>query len=674
MRYEQIDRKIPSALKKLIMGQSWCASLIEQGVEFPGLLTDQEYLSSLERHLSAIEKQTLRLILSSFGCEPFTSEILEKQAALRLSGSQVALGLVGLRRYGVIAAFRKAWGDQLYALPEDGFASWQRLLFPEVKLRTKEASIELEQLEAVDQVGWEWQVLVANPRGLAQQVFHFVAACSQQSTLPLTNKGTLHKKQLQKLMEHVSLRREVLQACGLSHAYRDVYEEPAAILLEMTIRLGILQTQADRYVLNEQACLGWMKGSYDRQQGVLYRIWRQLLTPAPLWLEHGLALLERAIQGQWCDLSIIIIQGVRSCCSLGGHGAEDDVIRRTLMDALIIPLAIFRFVELSKDQEGTLWFRWLISPLEANLSVDDRSSEDFLILQKEHSLYVQPDFDILLPPQVPLRVEWEIAAFADLLSTDLVRTYRLKSESFHRAWEKGVSSEMIISLLQEHACYEVPEHIMKALRQWGEHAGNVHFQEVTLLRCCSEEMAEALLRNEKCRSLLGERVGSSDFIIFSEHLTSLAKCLEGMGYHTGNNGDRKNMKASVSASLPTDQPMGLFYSRDTVRLYEMEPILPECDNLYPEMQMIPPLWLKEFRDYHGTTRKELIRKAIEWKSYLQLRQEGRDRFIIPSVLREDRTGFTLVGFEAQQEISLTGEDFSEMKLILPGINDEGLPC
>ncbi|MNR02945.1 hypothetical protein D3C85_1188200 [compost metagenome] len=86
------------------------------------------------------------------------------------------------------------------------------------------------------------------------------------------------------------------------------------------------------------------------------------------------------------------------------------------------------------------------------------------------------------------------------------------------------------------------------------------------------------------------------------------------------------------------------------------------------MQQIPMSWIKEFRDYHASTRKDMIRKAIEWKSVLQLRKEGRDCFIIPRMLREDRTGWILEGWEEYQEIAWPSEDWKEMRLILPGIN------
>jgi hypothetical protein len=674
MRYEQVLKKMPQALKDLITEQKWCSSFLKQGITLSDLLTDPSCLAELVPHLSADEKNTLRLILSTFGCEPFTRDALEKQSALRMAGAQVAIGLLGLRRVGIIAAFRKAWGEQLFVLPEDAFAAWQQLLYPSVELRTSGDNSALALLEAENTGHFsktDQEATPYNPRGLAQQLFHFLVACYQQPSLPLTNKGTLHKKQLSKVTQHLSLPREILRSAGLTYAFRDIYDDQAVLMLEMAIRMGIISGQGDQYLFNQEACMSWLQGSYDEQQGHLYRIWRQLLLPAPAWLQHGISLMERVGSRRWYEVDAIV-KGIWVCCSHMGQLDEESSLRQAFVSTWIAPLSIFRFLELSTDQKGILWFRWLITPVQMASTVkeDDRISIETNL--KLPSLYVQPDFEMLLPPDVSLRTEWDIAAFSDLQTTDLVRTYRLTKESFYRAWEKGISSEEIIHILQENAYYDVPSHITVTLQQWGEQSGKLHFAEVTLLRCRSSDVADALLRNEKCLPFLEDRISGSDFIVLREHLSLLAKCLENMGFNPRSSRKNKHSEVSYSVSSPEIQTAGLCYSRDTIQLYEMDTQLPERDDLYPEMQDIPLSWLQEFRAYHGSTRKEMIRKAIEWKSCLQLRKEGRNRFIIPRNLREERSGWILEGLEEYQEISLSGEDWEEMKLILPGINDEGV--
>ena len=119
--------------------------------------------------------------------------------------------------------------------------AWHLLLFPSDQLQTGKEDLALELWEAGSsgQFNTSGAAKPINPRGLAQQLFHFLVACNQQPSLPLTNKGILHKKQLQKLTEHLALPNDILRSAGLTYAFRDVYDEPAALMIEMAIRMGL---------------------------------------------------------------------------------------------------------------------------------------------------------------------------------------------------------------------------------------------------------------------------------------------------------------------------------------------------------------------------------------------------------------------------------------------------
>ncbi|MFD0697185.1 helicase-associated domain-containing protein [Paenibacillus sp. GCM10027628] len=670
MRYEHIFKKMPPTLSALISEQAWCRNMMNQGQSLTNLLSVKANLVILVRQMSMIEINLLRLILSTFGCEPFTKETLDKHADTRMAGAEVAVGLIGLRKLGVIVAFRKAWGEQLFVLPEDGFSAWQELLYPEIQIRTNADDREMELKD----------IAPTSARGLAQQLFHFISACSKQPSLPLTGKGTLHKKQLQKLSEQFVISREILQATGLSYAFRDAYDENTAILLEMAIRLEVLVHVGDRYRLDHEALTTWLHLPYEVQQAELYAIWRRILVPAPVWLQHGISLMERAASYKWFSLDDVVA-AIHQCSTLSVQPGFS-AVRNALMDQWIKPLCAFRWLDIGDDGVGGTWFRYLIPvPFERSVvEIKEMKTSVTTDLQNERSIYVQPDFELLLPPHVSLNTEWQIASFADLQSSDLVRTYRITKASFHRALENGSSCDEILRFLHIHAFYEVPEHVEITLKQWDQQSGKLQFEEVMLLRCESAEIAEVLLRNEKCSGYLQNRVGDSHFIVKRDELAALRKYLEQMGYHPRNIADHEvDAKSLSSPSRQSDsaenadkpaKPQGLFYSRDTIQLYEIDSALPRWDDLYPDMQDIPALWLKEFRDYHGSTRKEMIRKAIEWKSCLRLRKEGSNRLIIPRAILEERSGWMLIGMEAHQEIILKSEDWEEMKLILPGINDE----
>ncbi|UJF35262.1 hypothetical protein [Paenibacillus hexagrammi] len=111
MKYEQVYRKLPREIKEQLKAGPWFA---ESGLPLDrihALLTDDEALSSLRRMLSKTELRVLKLIWTAFAAEPFTTHGLEKFAGARLSGAEIQAGLYGLRRQGLVAAFRKSWGS-----------------------------------------------------------------------------------------------------------------------------------------------------------------------------------------------------------------------------------------------------------------------------------------------------------------------------------------------------------------------------------------------------------------------------------------------------------------------------------------------------------------------------------------------------------------------------------
>lgn len=677
MKCEQVERKMPQTLKDRIVSHLRLPESHGQCESLTELLTDPTNLANLYKKLSGDELQTLRLILASFGCLSFTEEKLQKEATQHMAGAQVRYGLMGLRRYGIIIAFRKSWGDQLFVLPEDAFAGWQWLLFPSRLSHRGDHESELEPVEIGDLSEYgnshiNGDDCAVSPRGLAQQLFHFLVSCSRQSVFPFTNKGTLYKKQVLKLTEHVRLPHNVITMSGLTYAFTDVYNEPSALMLEMALRMGFLSTNEakDGYALDHLSIQSWLEGSYTHQQAQLYRIWRQALIPAPVWLEHAIAIMETEVIGHWANLDELF-QAIRLRCSVPStarHIEDEEAtsLRQTLMRTWITPLLAFGFIEVGKGEQERLWFRWLIMPREMlGVDVEHADANDTAA-----SIYVQPDFELLLPPDVSLLTEWQVAAFADLQNSDLVRTYRLTKESFGRALDEGMQGGDVLRVLQANTCYELPAGVVITLQQWDEQKDKLSLSEVTLLRCQSADIAEALLRNEKCRPFLGERIGETNFIVAQDVVKRLTKCLETMGFHPNKRLAPKPSAAPVArAASVVNIPTGLCYSRDTIQLYEIDPQLPQQDDLYPDMQQIPSSWIKELRDYHASTRKDMIRKAIEWKSVLQLRKEGRDCFIIPRRVREERTGWLVEGWEDYQEISWSGDDWNEMKLILPGIND-----
>jgi|GEM_PF-2530759 len=708
MNYEQVFAKMPEEARHMVERQPWVQEALRRGLPLHAALTDADELARLLPLLSRAERCALELIVRGLGSEPFAPAALEQRLHGAMAGAAVRVGLAGLRARGIVAAFRKAWGDRLYALPEDGFAVWQAHLLPPLPLaeggpeHAAQPQPELEPLELP---------AGANPRGMAQQLFHLLAACDRLA-LPLTAKGAPHQKQLAKLAERCALPAEPLAGCGLSHAFPDACGIGLAVLLDAAMRLGLLGRAAGRLVLRPAALGAWMARPYAQQMGRLYRLWRELQAPQPVWQQHAIALLERAGGAGWQPAAALAGWLAAQAAEPGADEAE---LVRGVRERWLVPLHALGWLELAQDSAGGLWYRWKqgleptaaqaicppstpplpppsgsgpyppltepstaspaplppVQPPPASAFAPAPAADDGPA-DAACRLYVQPDFELLLPPGVPLSVEWQVAAVAELQHSDELRVYRLTKTAFHSACERGASAPAVLALLSRwnRSGPQLPEAVERALREWDEQYGKVRFEEVTLLVCDSPEVAAAVAASERCRPYLGEAVGDRHFIVQRSAGAALHKQLRQMGWTPGTAAPEPPAGANLTGELAEAEPLdGLVYRRDTAALYEVDGRFEQPAELYPQLPDTPASWLKEYRSYHGSTRKELIRRAIEWQSWLKLRKSGEERLIAPCALVESRDGWLLVGRADEGEVRLDGEEWAELQLVLPGIND-----
>jgi hypothetical protein len=675
MAYKQIYTSMSDALHKRYSCQEWAAPYLNQGMEFPEVLASPAVMQEFIQSMNAMERRLLKLIVTNLGCMMFTWETLEKHMNDYYAGAEVRASLDALRRYGIICTFRKSWGELLYMLPSDGFITWQSLLLsrietyqPALKTDSDPDTAYMKGTKVLESI----EAYPASSRGIAQQLFLLLWYADNHELL-LTAKGILHKKQLQKLTETISMPNEPLNGLQINYSFSEHYEIGFAVLLDFALRLGLLCSEAHKISLNKQVLREWLACSFDHQQQKLYRLWKELWVNIPIWLQHTITLMEKMdiVDGEWGSMKHIFLWLQDS--EIPVNGLKQEELQTELLQRWLNPLHSFRFIELAVDGAGELWFRWLIQMGSSIVEEVQLPSGAF---------YVQPDFELLLPPDVAPHIEWEAAVFAEPRGADLLRVYRITKESFHKAIETGVSGEAVTQFLRNHSIHQVPESLQITLQEWNKQYGKLIFCEVTLLRCESAEVAEAIKNSEGCRSYVEVMLGEKDFIVRKNQAASFYKQLEQMGYSPQilfqpevnslslDKTQRNDETVSLTSSrFAKEQRKGLFHVQDNLQLYEIEPSFPQVAEMYPNMQEIPQLWLKEYRGYHASTSKEMIRKAIEWKCYLKLRKQGLERKIVPKNLCEDRNGWRLVGIEDTHEINLASEDWEEMKLILPGIND-----
>ncbi|CAG7604070.1 hypothetical protein PAESOLCIP111_00659 [Paenibacillus solanacearum] len=675
MNYAELLKRMPSELRRSLETELY-RPWLSRGVSLADVCTDPVVMETILGRMNETERMVLRTLVLYIGSEPFDEARLEKAASPVLSGAEMRHGLSGLMRKGIVFAFRKTWGEYLYLLPADGFRTWRELVLPAVHSSAPERSGDDVMPE----------VTRSARLGLRLELFQALVFAARHG-LKLSKGGTVHKKQLQKLAEQISLDEALLQGASLKYAYADAYSLPVAVALDFLLRLQLLTSNGDELELQPGAIEEWLSMPPEAQTKRLYAQWKQLTWPAQAWMQHAVCMAERlASGGQWFQADTLIAW-LAELGILERHETEEDP-RRLLQERWLQPLVAFGWIEEGRSLTADeAWFRWVEQPVPAAAEEADASEDG--------ALMIQPDFEIFAPPDVPGKVLWELCCLADTVRLDQISVFKLTKNSVRRALDNGRTAEAIAAFLEERALYGVPEHVRLAVEQWAAPYGKTRFLQACLLRCADEATAQSLERIPGAVSYLREKLGGTHYLIAPDDVKPLAAALEKAGWlpgllpDTGGNGPAAQAitypkldvlgENSLQERREPTGDKGFIYSRTSVAYYEMEARIPSAADLYPDYADIPASWLKDYRAYHASTRKEMVEQAIRMKTVLQIRKNGCDYRIAPHKLQDTRGSWCMTGIvrtaesaDPAAEMRLMPEEWQEMKLILPGINDKYL--
>lgn len=700
MSYDAYLRRMPGELRARLERQDIYAPWLGRGETMASILTSVSIMETVFNRMSSAERRALGVIVRSVGCEPFDERRLEKAADGLMTGAEARAGLIGLLHKLIVFAFRKSWGEHVYVLPQEGLKVWQAILVPEPLTDGEE--------EPSSQSGLT--VLASAETELSRELVQALACCAA-GPLKLTKNGTLHKKTMQRLSDSIGLETSLLAGLGLKYAFSDIYPLKLALVADMLLRLGLLKPQPEAWALEPEACAAWLRRCAAEQQAVLYRMWRMAAFPERPWLQHAALALESLPEGMW--LAASSLTGWLQASGLLGEAAAEDgeLLLASLEQSWINAMIAFGWMEKAADEAGRVHYRWSEKPAQRGADAAAAGGDAGVLI-------VQPDFDVLVPPQTPPLVRFELESFADRVASGKLSVYRMSKDSVRRGLESDRTAAEMLALLERNAAYGVPGNVRETLAQWARPFGQARFERVILLRCSGPEVADRIERLPGAAEWTQGRIGERDLLVSPQQVRPLKALLEKAGFMPGDvalpePGDEglskpRYPKLPPQPASPAFEPLqlaqalpdgkGLLYVRSPVAYFEMEKRLPEPYDLYPELSHIPAAWLKEYRTYHSSTRKEIVEKAIEWKAVLQLRRGGCDYRIAPRKVTESRGSWCLSGWEPpapgdaaaglgsgwprdaglakpaaaepRQEIRWYAEEWQEMKLILPGINEK----
>ncbi|WP_309121368.1 helicase-associated domain-containing protein [Paenibacillus sp.] len=593
--------------------------------------------------LTTVERKTLEMIVLRFAEEPFGAEALERAFPGRVTGFEAELGLERLRARGIVETRRKAWGETIHALAPGLFADWQGYYLTALgePCLLDDAAVEPNY----------------EPKaGFAKLLLFFLADVANVG-IGLTQKGTFAKKDAMRLATRVDVAEESLAGLDIAYLHQDKLGKPLAVLYDAALRLGLVRNGASALELDRERVDAWLAKPLPDIEAELRALWWDVYTPSDVWLQHGGAALRRMPPGRWFAVDRAADGLLAAGVPTGGR--TEDEAREAIARHWLRPLAAFGFAELGSSEEG------LAARMTAPLDIDE----------EETGWYVQPDFELIVPPTAPFRSRWELEACAEYAGGDAVDRYRITKASWERALASGRDAEALLEVVRSGARYGVPEPVEAALRQWSAAYGALTLEDVTLLRCRNAEDAAYLKAEPSLSECFVAQIGELDFIVRRSMTKTLADALKRQGFSlraggsaadaASNAEDAGEAPARGRSAAPGASAGGIVHSRRNAALFPLDPAPAGTKPLRERLSAAPQAWLRSMRKYHASTVRDLMETAIDARTSVRLVMDGREVELVPKRVMPAGTDWIVQGYIDGEETTVASSACGEAQLLVP---------
>lgn len=548
--------------------------------------------------LSLADKEALSAIFRRFAGQPFKLEGLNEIASGRLSGADIRASIPVLLQQGYLFAVRKVWGERLYYIPFE--------LLPLLQEMYSVPSIKAYE-------GLDVFLYRETKRGLACDMFRTMAWISI-NRLPVTVKGTPYQKALSKIGGLISLESEEIMGLSLYYPHQEVYALPVAVVFDMLMAFDLIEQEQGEWRLNQANLGSWLKLDLQEMNSALFRQVMLRYVPADAILQHFVFRITSAsIQsGMWYDLQNVL----DSLQQQGIHTGALPLEQELWMRSWLIALCGFGWMELGQGKDQQIYLRWIDKPDMMN----GREPMTEKGQPRSGLCHVQPDFEILVPPDVSFAVRWELESCFDHITMDIMSLYRISRSSVTEAARNGRSSKEILALLEEQSS-GIPENVRLAIEQWGRELNQDKYAKRMLMLSNVQEAANTSVIT-RVNGLLGRQ--------------------------------------------------GWIFCGSDYKNYEYDDVIPEVNDLFPGLEDVPMMWVKEMRSYHVSTARKIIAQALYWRTKIALKIHGEIIECLPlAVVGEENWKVKGLMFSKEETIGAQHElapiEWEAIQLLLPDI-------
>ncbi|WP_151734775.1 helicase-associated domain-containing protein [Paenibacillus tengchongensis] len=622
-------------------------------------------------------QEMLMRIFSAHSALPFPAEQAGKLRPPAMCRAELALVLLELRQEGWLELRQKLWGEAWYRIPE--------LRIPQI----------LHERFPVALSGEDNAVITGVEGGpnIAGELFRALVFMSGAG-LMLTAKGEIHKAAAGRFA--AALKGNGQAWSGLLPVASEAagnLSAGAAVLLDLLFTLGLAVKEGGAITLVPETLAGWLKLTEAEMNDILYRV---LLArygarePELLHFRYWIS-GSRFAPGRWAKLPEVLAELEQAGLTAG----QPVQMLQQHCESWLTAMAGCGWMELGGGAGGERCFRWTEGKprLAGNASHGEAGSPAATVngepaghaaaergrnAAARASFIVQPDLEVLVPPEVPYSVRWTLAACAELEHSEELWSFRLSRERLEQAAEHGLDPEQAIAWLAGHADGGLPEQAGQALRLWSKGIGRTVLSEAILLTCRSLEDAAVIAAHPRLRLM---RLGPLHFAVAAADVAALRKELAAAGLapprafagQEAAAGALQQLFIGGSGAQPPVRyalpPLRAAHGPGAPAFTEL-PLVPATPaEQAAEEGGVPLMWLKEWRHYHASTAREMMEHALEYGLKVQIAVSGEACVFIPE--RSHGAPWRVLGIllrpgSMPEETVLAAGEWQEMKLLPPG--------
>jgi hypothetical protein len=369
----------------------------------------------------------------------------------------------------------------------------------------------------------------------------------------------------------------IAQAWGAT-AHSELQRAEAELLRFALMRLGALRVGSSGQLRPTRTVVEWLARPHFERLHQLLEAWvvsdwdalRHLLgfqckadTPRDLVASRRmiLAVLAQVAPGRWLNIHALCdemrrlhpdfarpaesFESWQLYDRLGrardGFAHWDDVEGALVRATVECDLHWLGLCDKAYDDEGRV-YAFRLTPLAATLL-----NGEVVPLPPARPIVVQPNYDIIVPPDAAPLARFQVARIAERTTThdeQGLAIYRLTRACVEAELDRGARVDAIDTMLREASAAELPPNVAASLHEWGRSHGRLRVRRLTLLHADDSLLMARLRRDRRLRLRDAEMLGETTLAVPEAQASTIAARLRKAGYSLA---DETHNGASFSA-------------------------------------------------------------------------------------------------------------------------------